>query len=463
MNKFFSLATGLMLTLVGTAQNDPQSCYNESSAVYYCTQVGVNDGYEDGYNDGLAAGCDSCSTTCDYSYYLNVIANFETATAELMATIAQLNDSINGLEGTIAQQAQVLNITQFALDNCFDDNNALDATIDNQQTYIDQLLAELDSQQAVIITLTTSLDECTGDLTSCETTNADLIDAYNELGDDYVDAVGTIDSLETDIAACDATAEVWQTAAEFYADSLASTLTILDAIKLELSDCYDGAEWNFNMVQDLTAEVESLEALVDALMNQLEVNAAEAADLVAIYLNTISILEGQLDECGDTNQDLVNANLQILNELETCEDETLYWMDAYADIVYACDSATSALQDALESKTCDEEYAAGFADGQSVGYDDGYEHGVNSVECPEYSCDYNYGDIMEAFYNGYDLGLGDCDGTTGIDILDPSGNVLTQVTGYFNELGQVIDPRTYEGVVIRRHADGTFSKYYVQR
>ena len=38
-------------------------------------------------------------------------------------------------------------------------------------------------------------------------------------------------------------------------------------------------------------------------------------------------------------------------------------------------------------------------------------------------------------------------------------NVVTQVIGYYNELGQEINPDTHTGLIIRRHADGTFSKY----
>jgi flagellar biosynthesis chaperone FliJ len=465
MKHFFTLALTALSFGAFAQTNDPASCYNPNSAVYDCTMVGVNDGYEDGYADGLAACEPDTVVVTDtvivdisaetLAYYLNVIANLEQGTIDLQNTVAQLNDSINGLEGTIATQAQVLSLTQFALDNCFDDNNALDATIDNQQTYIDQLLAELDSQQTVITTLTTSLDECTSDLTACDEMNADIVASYNEVADLYNECAADLGDATADLAVCDVTAEVWQTAAEFYADSLESTLAILDATKLELSDCSDAVAWNADLFWECSDENDELDALVDALVNQLEVNAGECANIINIHLNTIENLEDALATCGA--------------DLDDAEYDAEYWNEAYNDAVTNCnnyiaemDAEISLLEGSVSNLidqlvACNDDCQVTATNAYQNGYNYGYETGLEEVSAGCQACfeanEYN----VQLIYDLQEQ-LADCN-TTGIDILDPSGNVLTQVTGYYNEIGQSIDPRNYSGLVIRRHADGTFSKY----
>jgi flagellar biosynthesis chaperone FliJ len=426
MKHFFTLALTALSFGAFAQTNDPASCYNPNSAVYDCTMVGVNDGYEDGYADGLAACEPDTVVVTDtvivdisaetLAYYLNVIANLEQGTIDLQNTVAQLNDSINGLEGTIATQAQVLSLTQFALDNCFDDNNALDATIDNQQTYIDQLLAELDSQQTVITTLTTSLDECTGDLTACDEMNADIVASYNEVADLYNECAADLGDATADLAVCDVTAEVWQ-------------------------ECSD--------------ENDELDALVDALINQLEVNAGECANIINIHLNTIENLEDALATCGA--------------DLDDAEYDAEYWNEAYNDAVTNCnnyiaemDAEISLLEGSVSNLidqlvACNDDCQVTATNAYQNGYNYGYETGLEEVSAGCQACfeanEYN----VQLIYDLQEQ-LADCN-TTGIDILDPSGNVLTQVIGYYNEIGQSIDPRNYSGLVIRRHADGTFSKY----
>lgn len=458
MNKFFSLAAGLLITLAGNAQtctlvNDVTGVTTEYtvgvvnptqnsnvnfqliangnvqinaqykinqnrfvlpgigiSASFPCTDAGYVNVNETGtfiVSDEAQAlignvGCsdyDDCTTS--NAYLTAQVANLDFALTTVVEqrdaalasldecddTVAALLDSINGLEQELYVANFTLNLSTFQLGQAFDDINALE---DENAA----LQAQLDSVEAL--------------LTAVITANGAALDAASE----------SILNLTDELVATN--------------NELDSVYTVLDATKLELSDCGDAVDYNFNLIQDLDAEIDGLEATVDGL-------------------------ETALNTCGD--------------DLATAEDEVLYWMDAYGDYVGACDSVTAAMADeideletALEGKDCADEYEAGYTQGlldAPYNYGDvmqAYEFGLSNCEC-----EYNYGDVIEAFYNGYDLGLGDCDGTTGIDILDPSGNVLTQVTGYYNELGQVIDPRTYEGLVIRRHADGTFSKYYVAR
>ena len=70
--------------------------------------------------------------------------------------------------------------------------------------------------------------------------------------------------------------------------------------------------------------------------------------------------------------------------------------------------------------------------------------------------------LLEAEWNigynaGYQDGLADCEGEVS-GLVDIDGTVIN-VIGYYNEMGQVIDPARTTGVIIRRHEDGTFSKY----
>jgi len=348
----------------------------------------------------------------------------------LNAEIANLNDSINGLEFTIAQQAQVLNITQFALDNCFDNVNDADAqNAALNQENID-LQSQLDSLQAL-------LDVTTDELVASNATN---------------------DSLET-----------------VNATQAASIVTLTDVV-LGLND----------QLNDVTADFGT--------------TVAELEEDILVLENNLSICQGTLSDCSDAvayNNALYNectdANTALSAELATAEDEVMYWMDAYNAAVTECNTVIDGLnqeigllEGSVENLIDDvveltEECAATATSAYQNGYDYGYETGL--LQCADIDvddiydlgyengltdadgtlCEYNYGDVMEAYYNGYAQGLDDCDGTTGIDILDPSGQVLTQVVGYYNELGQIVDPRTYTGVIIRRHADGTFSKYYVAR
>jgi hypothetical protein len=117
---------------------------------------------------------------------------------------------------------------------------------------------------------------------------------------------------------------VWQTAAEFYADSLESTLAILDATKLELSDCSDAVAWNADLFWECSDENDELDALVDALINQLEVNAGECANIINIHLNTIENLEDALATCGA--------------DLDDAEYDAEYWNEAYNDAVTNCNN-----------------------------------------------------------------------------------------------------------------------------
>ena len=409
-----------------------QGVLTPNDALRGCTGLEVEPCPED-----LTDELESCEASNAYltSQVQNLDGALTTVTNNLddcNATVDQLNDSINGLELTISQQLQTINITQFALDNCFGDNNQLEAELAAALATIAELNDIIEDKDNVIAMF-----------------NDVVLDLNDELNAQNTTCQQTIQGLEEDI--------------------LVLEYEII-GLNTQLSDCSDAVAYNNDLYQG---------ALADA--------AADAA----LYNDTIVALTGAVN---GLLEDVATA----ADDLAVAEDEVLYWMDAYGDAVVACEEAVAA------------EYGTGFADGQTVGYNNGYEHGlaagecgfacfeteaeleffydgafhagVLSVECTSVddaydygyengltdgvnsvpACEYNYGDVMEAFYNGYDLGLGDCQGeVTGI--LDIDGNTVTQVVGYYNEIGQVIDPRGYTGLVIRRHADGTFSKYYVGR
>ena len=91
---------------------------------------------------------------------------------------------------------------------------------------------------------------------------------------------------------------------------------------------------------------------------------------------------------------------------------------------------------------------------------------VDSLTNLEQDCTEEVALAAEQYYQyGYDAGyadgLEDCEGEPS-GLVDIDGNTVIPVVGYYNELGQVIDPRRHNGLIIRRHADGTFSKYIKQ-
>ena len=207
--------------------------------------------------------------------------------------------------------------------------------------------------------------------------------------------------------------------------------TPIDAIVL---DCND--EFGWLDVVDITNEsVDSLGNVSFGTDFQNFILSADGTTLDAaaaglFYFNG----EGFVGECGSGYEGCLLTISGYDGELNVYvspeEQELLDIIDGLTatndSLAAANDSLTTALQDC----------SVDAADAYANGYDYGYEA-------------------------GYNAGLEDCEGEPS-GLVDIDGNTIIEIVGYYNELGQVIDPRRTNGLIIRRHADGTFSKYIKQ-
>lgn len=121
-------------------------------------------------------------------------------------------------------------------------------------------------------------------------------------------------------------------------------------------------------------------------------------------------------------------------------------LDMYWEVYYERDSLQLAVNQLYLS--LDDAYEAGKVDGISYYEDEVAPQLLNE----RWWQGYNAGHSV-----GFQAGLDDCY-ITGLADLD--GTVI-DVVGYYNEVGQAVGPRC-SGFVIRKHSDGTHSKYYNQ-
>lgn len=198
----------------------------------------------------------------------------------------------------------------------------------------------------------------------------------------------------------------------------------IDAIVL---DCNDEFGW-LDILEIENEEVDSLGNVIFGTGFQNFILSADGTTLDAaaaglFYFNG----EGFVGECGGGYEGCILTISGYEGELNVyVTPEEQVQLDLIADLQAQVDSLTTALQD------CSVDAANAYANG----YDYGYEA-------------------------GYNAGLEDCEGEPS-GLVDIDGNTIIEIVGYYNELGQVIDPRRHNGLIIRRHADGTFSKYIKQ-
>ena len=237
-----------------------------------------------------------------------------------------------------------------------------------------------------------------------------------------------------------------------------------------------------NLAADLQAQLDALQAQNDSLQAALDSNCEFEWMVIDAALEANAELQAELD-AAVAESDTCFMEYSALDDTYT---ETVFAYEAYIDSLNAiisavpatiqaivdplnaeleaaqecCSSCPAAIETAVDNaleyayEDCNEHLMQVANANQAMGYEAGYADGVVACE------DNNAGELMEVYYNGYAAGLEDCaDSVDGITDIDGS---LINVIGYYNELGQVIDPRTATGVIIRKHDDGTFSKY-IQR
>ena len=138
------------------------------------------------------------------------------------------------------------------------------------------------------------------------------------------------------------------------------------------------------------------------------------------------------------------------DSLQTLLDEFVAAHVALLDDYWVMYHANDSLQLANNQLylSLDDAYEAGKADGISYYEEEVAPQLLNERWWQGYNAGHNV---------GFQAGLDDCY-ITGLADLD--GTVI-DVVGYYNELGQTVGPKC-SGIVIRKHSDGTHSKYYNQ-
>jgi len=172
-----------------------------------------------------------------------------------------------------------------------------------------------------------------------------------------------------------------------------------------------------------------------------------------------------------TIEDLQAQIAELEADLAECDSvaqaEVEYWMNNYYDavaegnalvdslnaIISAVPATIAAIVDPLNAELeAAQECCSSCPAAIETAVDNAVESALDEANllCAE---------LMTENYNtGYADGLEDCEGEVS-GLVDIDGTVIN-VIGYYNQLGQVIDPATATGVIIRKHEDGTFSKYF---
>ena len=311
----------------------------------------------------------------------------------------------------------------------------------------------LSTQAGVVTGLNADVDSLEAIVGNLATENADLaVDLY-ECQDYTAWADQTIAALQSNAVTTGEALASWQEfaleqqhaalACESVNDSLLNELAdlTLDLANMtaEADTCFD----EYSALDDqFIAAVEDYEAIIDNLNDQL-------TDLETSSTSVIAVLQGQLDECGDALEAASAAAAACPAAIEDAVAE------ATAQALATCQGdAIAAWQNGYDTaaEECNESCLLMLNDAYDGGVADGIAYAEDELFPPLLAAEYELG-----YSAGYQDGLEDCEGTVS-GLVDIDGTIVP-VIGYFNELGQTINPNTTDGIIIRRHADGTFSKY----
>jgi archaellum component FlaC len=404
---------------------------------------------------------------------------------ELSAVEAQLDacQSVNaGLSDAVSAQGAQINDLQATIDSLEAVNTALtnanNVLQDNLATVSDNLVSMTEARD----TYYDLWIDCQGDLEDCgnELNAADGI--IDNLSDENADLAADLYECQTTLTVvqgqADNCAEMYQDYQLFYVQTVNTLNGEIGDLEDDLDACEAVNDSLLNDLADLTVDLVNMTAESDTCFMEYSALDDQFIDAVNEYEGIIDNLNTQLDELADQSVTII-ANLQdqlddctatsesLAAQLDDCETAGIAIVSELQNQLLACEGqltdaqeAASACSAAIET-AADNAYAQGLEDCADAAnaaclellndaYDGGFTDGLEECEAN------NAGELLTVFQNGYDAGLADCDEVSGL--VDIDGTVIN-VIGYYNQLGQVIDPATATGVIIRRHEDGTFSKY----
>ena len=441
--------------------------------------------------EDLTEALDECQ---DFVTYLEGLSSSQAAqidnlTSDFLSVSAQLNgcQSANaGLSDAVSAQGAQINDLQATIDSLEAVNTALtnanNVLQDNLATVSDNLVSMTEARD----TYYDLWIDCQGDLEDCgnELNAADGI--INNLSDENADLAADLYECQTDLsvveAQADNCAEMYQDYQLFYVqtvntlngeigdleDDLAACDAVNDSLLNDLADltvdlanmtaeadtCFD----EYSALDDqFIAAVDEYEGIIDNLNTQLDELADQSVTIIAN-------LQDQLDDCTATSESLAaqlddceTAGIAIVSELQ---NQLLNCQGDLADAQEAASACSAAIETAVANAfdianeecnatvdslnyVCMEEMQLAY----DAGREDGYAYFEDEV-LPEL--------LWLEYQQGYNDGQADCGEVSGL--VDIDGTTIA-VIGYYNELGQTIDPARATGVIIRRHEDGTFSKY----
>ena len=250
-------------------------------------------------------------------------------------------------------------------------------------------------------------------------------------------------------------------------------------VMTEVDLCTDQTACNFGYEGDCTYAVEGFNCAglpYDACVNPDAINYVSE---YASFDNSTCIYDqayvlSLVNDAYYAQQASTDSIVDLQAQLAECDSvavaEVEYWMDNYYDAVAEGNALVDSLNaiisavpatiedivdplnaeiDALEDALADAEACCSSC---PAAIETAVENAI--ADCEEN----NAGELMEVYYNGYAAGQADCEGEVS-GLVDIDGTVIN-VIGYYNQLGQIIDPATATGVIIRKHDDGTFSKYF---
>ena len=375
------------------------------------------------------------------------------------------------------------------LDACQASNAGLSAAVSAQGAQINELTSEADSLQALLDAANAQIDVLTADVNYYSTNLQACTDYSADLGQDYVDLQYDYNVLQGQAANC---AQMYQDYQLFYiqeTNALNAEIGDLEdevaLLSTDLMDCGDD-------VIDATAVIDSLQAELDAgctfeqtiIDAALAVNAGlnEELDTLQALLNSAN---AELDGC-EAGQDLLTAQVAELNaDLVECNEDAAadidYWVAAHEETVNeanayidSLNAIISAVPATIEEIVAPLNAALEEAEACCSSCPAAIETAVdNAVANANAECDDAIDDLLDQVQDNIDviteelefvnLLLTECQEGQVDGIIDMGGTMVTTVTGYYNALGQAINPADAHGIIIiRKHADGTFSKYFKQ-
>lgn len=221
-------------------------------------------------------------------------------------------------------------------------------------------------------------------------------------------------------------------------------------------DGWNGAQL---LINDQVIEIASGVNLEETVL----VITVPCSDLLAEANATIDALNAQVAQLQDALDYAVADGDTCFTEYSALDDQFTAAVFQYEAIIDSLNAIISAVPASIEV-AADNAYAQGLEDCAEAAneaclellneaYDGGVADGISYMEdevLPQL--------LVQEYDLGYNAGLADCEGEVA-GIVDIDGTVIN-VIGYYNQLGQVIDPATATGVIIRKHEDGTFSKYF---